>query len=142
MRGVLIGALVYAVAGLFVGFSLAHPLWVIFFSVTVTTTFAGIGLLAAIWAEKFDQLSIFPNFIVQPLTFLGGVFYVVTDLPPFWETVSRCNPVLYTVSGLRWGILGQAEIPVLTSAIAVGVAMVATLAACAFVVGRGYGLRR
>jgi ABC-2 type transport system permease protein len=141
-RGVAVGFLVWVVAGLFTGFALAHPLWAIFFSVAVTTTFAGVGLLAALWAEKFDHLSIFPNFIVQPLTFLGGVFYSVTDLPPLWETISRCNPVLYTVSGLRYGILGVSEIPVMTSALAVGSAMVVVLGMCAFALTRGYGMRR
>jgi ABC-2 type transport system permease protein len=142
LRGVAVGVLVWIVAGLFTGFALAHPLWAIYFSVSVTTTFAGIGLLAALWAEKFDHLSIFPNFIVQPLTFLGGVFYSVTDLPPLWETISRCNPVLYTVSGLRYGILGVSEIPVLTSAVAVGAAMVLVVALCVNALNRGYGMRR
>jgi ABC-2 type transport system permease protein len=73
---------------------------------------------------------------------LGGVFYSVTDLPPLWETISRCNPVLYTVSGLRYGILGVSEIPVMTSALAVGSAMVVVLGMCAFALTRGYGMRR
>ena len=141
-RGIAVGLLVWIVAGLFTGFSLAHPLWAIFFSVAVTTTFAGVGLLAALWAEKFDHLSIFPNFIVQPLTFLGGVFYSVTDLPPLWETISRCNPVLYTVSGLRYGVLGVSEIPVMTSAVAVGAAMLVVLVMCTIALNRGYGMRR
>jgi ABC-2 type transport system permease protein len=108
----------------------------------VTTTFASVGLLAAVWADKFDQLSIFPNFIVQPLTFLGGVFYVVTDLPPLWESISRLNPVLYTVSGLRYGLLGVSEVAVWWSATFVGAACAASLGAAWWVLHAGYRIRR
>jgi ABC-2 type transport system permease protein len=142
VRGLIVGALVYLVAGAFVGFHMAHPLWVAYFSLTVTTTFAAAGLLAAIWAEKFDQLSIFPNFVVQPLTFLGGVFYVVTDLPPLWETVSRFNPILYTVCGLRFGITGASEISVGLSAALVGAACVVSVGVCWLVLRSGWRIRR
>jgi ABC-2 type transport system permease protein len=141
LRGLLVGSLVWLVAGAFVGWRMAHPLWVLYFGVTVTVSFACLGLVAAMWAHKFDQLSIFPNFVVQPLTFLGGVFYVVTDLPPLWETISRCNPVLYTVAGLRFGLLGSAEIPVAVSAAICGVAMVVGLTVAGVALERGWRLR-
>jgi ABC-2 type transport system permease protein len=117
LRGLTVGVLVWAVAGLFSGFTLLHPLWTILFAVGVAATFACFGLAAAIWAEKFDHLSIFPNFVLTPLTFLGGVFYSVTMLPQPWNTISHANPILYLVNGLRWGLFGVSDVPVWSCAL-------------------------
>ena len=105
IRGLLVGAIVWLVAVVFTGFDLAHPIWVIAFSLIVATTFALIGLLVAIWSDKFEQLNIVPTFIITPLTFLGGVFYSARMLPHPWDLVAKCNPVLYMVEGLRYGLL-------------------------------------
>lgn len=110
LRGLIVGVLVWLVGGVFTGFTLAHPLWTLFFLMGVAATFALFGLAAAIWAEKFDHLSIFPNFVLTPLTFLGGVFYSVTMLPEPWSTISQANPILYVVNGLRWGLLGVSDV--------------------------------
>jgi ABC-2 type transport system permease protein len=140
-RAALVGALVYAVAAFFTGFSIAHPVWTVFFALSVSATFAILGLLVAVWAEKFDHLAVVPNFVLTPLTFLGGVFYSVDMLPEPWNTVSRFNPILYMVNGLRHGLLGISDVPVAGSAAAV-FALVAVLGIAAlWVIGRGYKMR-
>lgn len=140
-RAALVGGLVYLVAGAFAGFHLAHPGWTLFFALTVSAAFAILGILSALWAEKFDHLSVVPNFVLTPLTFLGGVFYSVQMLPPPWDTVSRFNPILYMVNGLRHGLLGASDVNVYASAAAVtGLLVVLTLWSGA-VLARGKRLR-
>lgn len=106
IRGVLVGGIVWLVAAFFTGFSVAHPGWVVTFSILVGMTFALLGLAIAIWSDKFEQLNIIPTFIITPLTFLGGVFYSARMLPAPWSTATRANPILYMVEGLRYGVLG------------------------------------
>jgi ABC-2 type transport system permease protein len=141
LRAVAVGAMVWMVAAAFVGTRVAHPLAVVWFTLTVTITFAALGLFAAMWAEKFDQLSILPNFVLQPLTFLGGVFYAVEMLPEPWQTITHANPILYMVNGLRYGLLGVSDVPVASSAIFCGVATVVSVAVVWRAVDRGYKLR-
>lgn len=106
LRGLLVGGIVWLVAGFFTGFEVAHPLWALLFSLLVATMFALIGLVVAVWSDKFEQLNIVPTFIITPLTFLGGVFYSAPMLPAPWSHVAHANPVLYMVEGLRYGLLG------------------------------------
>ncbi|MFW6051999.1 MAG: ABC transporter permease [Myxococcota bacterium] len=141
LRAAIVGTLVYLVASLFVGFELAHPIWTLFFAVAVSSVFAVLGLLSAIWAEKFDHLSVVPNFVLTPLTFLGGVFYSVEMLPSPWDTLSRFNPILYMVNGLRHGLLGVSDVGVYGSAAAVTGMLVVLAAWAATVVARGRKLR-
>ena len=141
VRGLLVGSIVWLVAVVFTGFSLSHPLWVIAFSLIVAATFSLIGLLVAIWSDKFEQLNIVPTFIITPLTFLGGVFYSVKMLPAPWDLVAACNPVLYMVEGLRYGLLG-----VSTSDPWVGLLITSLMCAASFAVtwwmlATGYKLR-
>ncbi len=109
-RGLLIGGIVWLVAAAFTGFGVTHPLEVIAFALLVACEFSLFGLLVAIWSDKFEQLNLVPTFVITPLTFLGGVFYAARDLPEPWQTITRANPVLYMVEGLRHGILGQASV--------------------------------
>lgn len=111
LRGLLVGALVWAVSGLWTGLALAHPLWTLAMAVLVALVFALMGMTLAIWSNKFEQLNFVPAFVITPLTFLGGVFYSVRTLPEPWQTVARLNPVLYMVEGLRYGMLGVSAIP-------------------------------
>lgn len=141
IRGSIVGFLVWCVASFFTGFHLVHLHWVVFFTLIVTSLFAMLGLMAAIWAEKFDQLSIFPNFVLTPLTFLGGVFYSVSMLPAPWDTISRFNPILYTVNGLRFALLGVSDVPVLTCAAALLAAWFVVALACWRLVDSGWKLR-
>ena len=106
LRGLLVGGLVWLVAAVFTGFAVAHLAWVLVFALLVSTTFALLGLAIAIWSDKFEQLNLIPTFIITPLSFLGGVFYSAQWLPQPWRTVTRANPILYMVEGLRYGLLG------------------------------------
>lgn len=140
-RALMVGSLVYLVAVGFTGVRMYSLAWTLYFAVTVSMAFAMLGLLAAIWSQRFDHLSLFPNFILTPLTFLGGVFYSIDMLPPPWDTISRLNPILYMVNGLRLGLLGVSDVPVRGSALAVGVLCALLAALCGLVIGRGYKLR-
>ncbi|MAC28155.1 MAG: ABC transporter [Sandaracinus sp.] len=141
LRAFIVGSLVYLVASFFVGFQMAHPLWTLVFVLAVAATFATAGLITALWAEKFDHLSVVPNFVLTPLTFLGGVFYSVDMLPAPWDLVSRFNPILYMVNGLRHGLLGISDVPPEQSLAFVGGLLVLLLAVAARLLGSGYKLR-
>src|SRR5262249_40892481 len=106
VRGLMVGGIVWFVAALFTGFSIAHPVWVVIFALLVSTTFALIGLIIAIWSDKFEQLNLIPTFVITPLSFLGGVFYSARMLPEPWASITRANPILYMAEGLRYGLLG------------------------------------
>jgi len=127
VRGLLVGGLTWLVAMLFTGFHLEHAFATVFFLLLSSYTFSVLGVLAAVWAEKFEQINFFPTFVMLPLTFLGGIFYSVRELPSPWNHVSLFNPMVYMVEGLRYGMLGQAGFsPVVGSGILLAVALVAT----------------
>ncbi|HEY1584165.1 MAG TPA: ABC transporter permease [Polyangia bacterium] len=141
VRGVLVAGIVWVVAALFTGFSIAHPVWVIAFALLVAAEFALFGLLVAIWSDKFEQLNLVPTFVITPLTFLGGVFYSARMLPEPWSTVTRLNPILYMVEGLRYGIIGRSDV---SPWLGIGITLALTLASGSVVwvmLARGYKLR-
>ena len=140
-RALLVGGAVWLVAALFTGFDVAHPLWVIAFALMVSTMFAALGLAAAIASDRFEQLNIVPTFIITPLTFLGGVFYSARMLPPPWSTLTRANPILYLVEGLRFGLLGSSgSSPWLGLAITAGL-LCGSLGTAWWMLATGYKLR-
>lgn len=140
-RAIIVGTLVFVIALFFTPFTIQSIAWVVYFSLFVTAAFGLLGLLSAIWAEKFDHLAIFPNFVLLPLAFLGGVFYSIEMLPEPWQTISRFNPLLYMVNGMRYGFFGVADVSPVQSAVVVLVSFVALCAVAIVVVGRGYKLR-
>ena len=141
LRAFITGALVYVVALTFTYFPLHHAGWALFFATFVTATLALLGMIAALWAQKFDHLSIFPNFVLLPLAFLGGVFYSISLLPEPWHTISLFNPLLYMVNGLRYGFLGVSDVTPEASAVVVLVSFVAVLAVATGMLRSGYNLR-
>lgn len=141
-RGLLVGGIVWLVSGIFVGFTLAHPLWMIAFALLVSATFSLFGLIVAIWSEKFEQLNIVPTFILTPLTFLGGVFYSVSMLPAPWSTITRMNPILYMVEGLRYGLLGVHTVSPYIGLGMCGGLCLACYAICYWMLASGYRLRK
>jgi ABC-2 type transport system permease protein len=135
VRGILIGAVMWGVAGIFEGFGLAHPLVALGLIVLAAVLFASLGLVTAIWASSFEQVNFFPTFFITPLTFLGGVFYSVEMLPPALRRFTLANPIFYMVDGVRYGMLGISDAPPWA-----GVALLATLAAAA--TGAAYAMLR
>jgi ABC-2 type transport system permease protein len=128
VRGLVVGGLTWAVAAIFTGFSLEHAWVAAYYLLLSSYVFSVLGMLAAVWAEKFEQINFFPTFVMLPLTFLGGVFYSVRELPSPWKEVSLFNPMVYMVEGLRYGMLGRSSFsPAVGGAILAGVAVVATL---------------
>ncbi|MEW5891890.1 MAG: ABC transporter permease [Pseudomonadota bacterium] len=125
VRGLIVGLGVTLSGLLFADLGLAHPLWIAFFALAASAVFACVGIIAGIWAEKFDQLAGVQNFVIVPLTFLSGVFYSIHSLPAFWQAVSHYNPVFYMIDGFRYGFHGVADVDPWRSA--------AVVLACAFI---------
>ena len=111
-KSIILGLIILATAGLFVPLEIAHPLWMITFLVLTAVTFSLFGFILGIWADGFEKLQLVPLLIITPLVFLGGSFYSVDMLPPFWQTVSLFNPVVYLISGFRWSFYGIADVSV------------------------------
>ena len=120
-KSIALGLIIMATAGLFVPLRIEHPLWMVLFLVLTATTFSLLGFIIGIWADGFEKLQLVPLLIITPLTFLGGSFYSIDMLPPFWQTVALFNPVVYLVSGFRWSFYGLADV-------GVGISLAATLA--------------
>ena len=110
VRGLVVGLGVLAVSFYFAVPQFAAPLWIVVFAVLGATLLASLGVVAGLWADKFDQMASFQNFIIVPMTFLSGVFYSVGSLPPFWKTVSLFNPFFYMIDGFRYGFFGQSDV--------------------------------
>jgi ABC-2 type transport system permease protein len=111
-KSIILGLIILATAGLFVPLEIAHPLWMLAFLVLTAVTFSLFGFILGIWADGFEQLQLVPLLIITPLIFLGGSFYSIDMLPPFWQTVTLFNPVVYLISGFRWSFYGIADVSV------------------------------
>ena len=141
VRALVVGLGVLAATLWFVDLSLAAPLWAIAFALLGSAVMGTLGVVAGIWADKFDQLAGFQNFVIMPLTFLSGVFYSIHSLPGIWQAVSRFNPVFYMIDGFRYGFFGVSDVAPGTS-FTVAVACLACLAcATLWLLRRGYKLR-
>tara|TARA_Y100000815_G_scaffold178509_1_gene162608 strand:+ start:2571 stop:3332 length:762 start_codon:yes stop_codon:yes gene_type:complete len=129
-KSVLLGLLVLLTARIFVDYEIQHPLWMLGFLLLTAITFSLFGFIIGIWADGFEKLQIIPLMIVTPLAFLGGSFYSITMLPPFWQTVTLFNPVVYLISGFRWSFYGAADVHI---GVSVGMTLV-FLALCLLVI--------
>jgi len=109
-KSVILGLLILITARFFVAYEIAHPFWMVGFLVLTAVTFSLFGFIIGIWADGFEKLQVIPLMIVTPLTFLGGSFYSITMLPPFWQKVALVNPVVYLVSGFRWSFYGVSDV--------------------------------
>ena len=110
LRGLLVGAGVLLVTMWFVPLTFVYPLWILIFAILGASMLGALGLIAGIWAEKFDQMAAFQNFIITPATFLSGVFYSVHSLPGFWKLASHLNPFFYLIDGFRYGFFGSGDV--------------------------------
>lgn len=140
-KGMMVGLIILATAALFVDLSIAHPAMMLLFFVLTAITFSLFGFIIGIWAGNFEQLNLIPMLVIPPLTFLGGSFYSVNMLSPFWQTVSHFNPVLYLVSGFRWSFFEIADVNPIISLFMVGLFLVICLGVVAYIFRTGYKLK-
>jgi ABC-2 type transport system permease protein len=111
-KSVILGVIILATAWLFVPLRIEHPVFMVLFLVLTAVTFSLLGFIIGIWADGFEQLQVVPLLVVMPLTFLGGTFYSISVLPPFWQTVALFNPIVYLVSGFRWSFYSISDVSV------------------------------
>ncbi|MBK7354549.1 ABC transporter permease [Propionivibrio sp.] len=140
-KSIVIGVIILATAGLFVPLHILHPGWMILFLVLTAITFSLLGFILGIWADGFEKLQMVPLLIITPLTFLGGSFYSINILPPFWKTVSLFNPVVYLVSGFRWSFYGVGDVSLGISLGMTLLFLVAFLAIVAWIFKTGYRIK-
>ena len=141
LRGVLVGLLVTIIALFFTKLEVRHPFITISIVLLSSTVFALAGFINAVFARKFDDISIIPTFVLTPLTYLGGVFYSISLLPDFWQKVSLANPILYMVNAFRYGILGTSDIGIAKAYGILVVFVVVLFVACQQLMRRGVGIR-
>lgn len=140
-KSVMLGAVILITARLFVSFSIAHPLWMLSFLILISVSFCLFGFAIGVWADGFEQLQIVPMMIVTPLAFLGGSFYSIKMLPPFWQKVTLFNPVVYLISGFRWSFYGLSDVSVAVSLTMTAVFLVLCLAAIVWIFRTGYKIK-
>jgi ABC-2 type transport system permease protein len=140
-KSVILGLIILATAGLFVPLEVAHPLLMILFLVLTAFTFSLFGFILGIWAEGFEKLQLVPFLIITPLIFLGGSFYSIQMLPPFWQTLTLFNPVVYLISCFRWSFYGTADVSVTLSLTMTLLFLILCLTAVWWIFKTGYRLK-
>ncbi|WP_162583596.1 ABC transporter permease [Variovorax sp. PBS-H4] len=141
VRGLVVGMGVFAVTALFAVPGFVAPLWIAVFAFLGAAILGTLGLIAGLWAEKFDQMAVFQNFLIMPMTFLSGVFYSIHSLPPFWQKVSHLNPFFYMIDGFRYGFFGISDISPWVSVAIVGGAWLVVSAIAIHLLRIGYKIR-
>ena len=140
-KSIILGLIILATAGLFVPLQILHPGWMLLFLVLTSVTFSLVGFIIGIWADGFEKLQVVPMLIVTPLTFLGGSFYSIDMLPPFWQQVALFNPVVYLISGFRWSFYGQADVSLALSLGMTTLFLGVSLIVVAWIFRTGYRLK-
>ena len=140
-RGLAVGAGVFFVTSWFADRSFVAPVWILVFAVLGAAMLGALGLIAGLWAEKFDQMAAFQNFVIMPMTFLSGVFYSIHSLPAFWQQVSHLNPFFYMIDGFRYGFFGVSDVSPWLSVSIVGSALVVVSAVAIHLLRIGYKIR-
>ena len=140
-KSILLGVLILGTAALFVPLRIEHPVWMLGFLMLTAVTFSLLGFIIGIWADGFEKLQLVPLLVITPLTFLGGTFYSVDMLPPFWQGVTLLNPVLYLVSGFRWSFYGVGDVSVAASVAMILVFLALCVAVVWWIFRTGYRLK-
>lgn len=140
-KSIVLGLIILATAGLFVPLEIQHPAWMLLFLILTALTFSLLGFIIGIWADGFEKLQLVPLLIITPLTFLGGSFYSVDMLPPFWQTVTLFNPVVYLVSGFRWSFYGVSDVSVGASLAMILIFLALCLGVVAWIFRTGYRIK-
>ncbi len=141
VRGVAVGAGVFLATYWFTDITFYQPLWILVFGLLSAALLAALGLIAGIWAEKFDQLAAFQNFFIMPATMLSGVFYSIHSLPPIWQTISHFNPFFYMIDGFRYGFFGISDVSPWFSLVVIGVFFIGVAGLTLKLLSTGYKLR-
>jgi ABC-2 type transport system permease protein len=141
VRGVAVGAGVFLATYWFTDISFYQPLWILVFGLLSAALLAALGLIAGIWAEKFDQLAAFQNFFIMPATMLSGVFYSIHSLPPIWQTISHFNPFFYMIDGFRYGFFGISDVSPWFSLVIISVFFLGVAGLTLKLLSTGYKLR-
>jgi ABC-2 type transport system permease protein len=141
LRGLVVGLGVWGVTLWFATLQMPHPGWLLAYGLLACAIMGALGILAGIWAEKYDQLAAFQNFLILPLTFLSGVFYSIHSLPPFWQAVSHANPVFYLIDGFRYAFVGHSDSDPWLGLLVAGACFVAISAITLALLRSGYKLR-
>ena len=141
IRGLAVGLGVFVVTAFFALPSFVAPLWILVFAFLGAAILGTLGLIAGLWAEKFDQMAVFQNFVIMPLTFLSGVFYSIHSLPAFWQNVSHLNPFFYMIDGFRYGFFGVSDVSPWLSLSVVGVALALVSVIAVYLLRTGYKIR-
>ena len=141
VRGLAVGLGVFVVTGWFTPLSFVAPQWIVLFAIMGATMLGSMGVIAGLWAEKFDQMAAFQNFIIMPMTFLSGVFYSIHSLPPFWQTLSHLNPFFYMIDGFRYGFFGASDVSPWLSLAVVGSCTVLISATALHLLRIGFKIR-
>lgn len=140
-KSLILGTIIFATANLFVDIEVAHPFWMVFFLVLTAVSFSLFGFIIGIWADNFEKLQLVPLLVITPLVFLGGSFYSVEMLPPFWQNVTLFNPVLYLISGFRWSFYEISDVPIGVSLAMITVFLVLCLTAVWAIFRTGWRLK-
>ena len=141
VRGLAVGAGVFLSTGWMVHIEFVYPLWILAFAVMGAAMLGALGVIAGLWAEKFDQMAAFQNFIIMPMTFLSGVFYSIHSLPSFWQQLSHFNPFFYMIDGFRYGFFGKSDVSPWLSLAVVACALLAVSAVALRLLRTGYKIR-
>jgi ABC-2 type transport system permease protein len=141
VRGLAVGVGVMLVTVWFAPLSLAQPVWIVVFALMGAAMMGALGLVAGLWAEKFDQIAAFQNFIIMPMTFLSGVFYSVSSLPPFWKGLSHINPFFYMIDGFRHGFFGVSDVSPWVGLAVVGGSLLLVCSLALHLLKTGYKIR-
>ena len=140
-KSIIVGAIILLTANLFVPIQIAHPFWMLLFLVLTALSFSLLGFILGIWADNWEKLAIAPTLIITPLAFLGGSFYSISMLPPFWQKITLLNPVVYLISGFRWSFYENADVSVYISISMIGIFLLICLTLIWFIFKTGYRLR-
>ena len=140
-KSIVLGLLILGTASLFVPLRIEHPFWMLAFLVLTAVTFSLLGFIIGIWADGFERLQLVPLLVITPLTFLGGTFYSIDMLPPFWQGVTLLNPVLYLVSGFRWSFYGLGDVSVVASVAMILLFLALCVAVVWWIFRTGYRLK-
>ena len=140
-KSMILGGLILGTATFFVDFEIQSPIWMVVFLILTSVTFSLFGFMLGIWADGFEKLQIAPLLVVTPLAFLGGSFYSIKMLPPFWQSVSLLNPVVYLISGFRWAFYGSGDVGIEISLAIISVFLLISILVIRWIFKTGYGLK-